>query len=239
MAQSRLTKRIEKQSKNSILLSILGIVLILGLLVKFGIPLLIDAILFVSGFKNSQEVSNNKNKTDFIAAPVLDALPTATNSAKITVSGTALTEEKIKLYINGKLEDDTAVEKNNTFVFEDITLEKGENLIQVKAAIEKQDKESDFSSAYTVVFKKDPPSLTVDSPSDNQSFPKDEKAVNVKGKTDPGVKVTVNNLWAIVDDSGNFTYSLPLQNGENIIKIKATDGAGNTTEKEIKVSYSP
>ena len=48
----------------------------------------------------------------------------------------------------------------------------------------------------------------------------------------------MNEFWAIVDAGGNFSYTLPLQNGENTIKVVATDEAGNKTEYEVKVTYS-
>ena len=70
-------------------------------------------------------------------------------------------------------------------------------------------------------------------------FEKDQSTVKVLGKTDPGVRVTVNGFWAVIDENNNFSYNLPLQNGENMIKIEAIDQAGNKTEKEIKVTYSP
>ena len=113
----------------------------------------------------------------------------------------------------------------------------GENNIVAKTVVD--NKESDPSNTITTILKSAPPSLNLFSPSDNQSFSKDQNMTEVKGTTDPDVKVTVNGLWAITDSNGNFEYSLPLQNGENTIKISATDLAGNKTEKEVKVTYSP
>jgi bacillopeptidase F len=79
----------------------------------------------------------------------------------------------------------------------------------------------------------------VTSPTDGQTFAKDQGSVQVSGKTDNNVKITVNGFWAIVDDSNNFSYALPLQGGENQIKVVAEDKAGNTTQKDIKVTYNP
>ncbi len=243
MNRSRLSRRLAKKTLRSIIGSIIGIIIIFVVLIKFGIPLLVNFSLLVSGTKDTKEVIS-KNKTTFIPSPVLDALPNATNSATIKISGTAMPKQIINLYVNGTLEDKTDVKDDKTFVFNDILLTKGENLIQTKAAIHKdatigsEEAESNFSSSVTVVYKKDSPSLTLTAPSDNQSFSKDDKQVLVKGKTDTGVKITVNNFWAIVDGDGNFSYTLPLQNGDNKIKISATDEAGNKKEVEIKVTYS-
>jgi len=241
MNRSRLSRRLEKQTVRSLIGSLIGIAVIFFVLIKFGIPLLVNFSLLVSGTKDTKDV--NISKTTFISSPVLDALPNATNSATIKISGTAMPKQTINLYLNGTLEDKTDVRDDKTFVFNDISLKKGENLIQTKAANKdtsgkKTQEESDFSSSITVIYKKDAPSLAVSSPSDNQSFSKDDKIATVKGKTDTGVKVTVNTFWAIVDGAGNFSYNFPLQNGDNKIKIIATDEAGNKTEKEIKVTYS-
>lgn len=238
MKRSRLSRRLESQSKKSFYFSILGILIILFILVRFGIPLLINFSLFISGSKSSSE-SENSNSASFVAPPVIDPLPyDATSSAQISISGKAFPEQTINLYINDELVDKVSVIDNDSFIFKDIILKPGENSIKTKALADDK-KQSDYSNTITVSLKKEPPALSVDSPSDNQSFPKDENTANVSGKTDPGVKVTVNDFWAIVDSDGKFSYTLKLHDGDNQIKIIATDDAGNKTEKEIKVTYSP
>ncbi|QQG40491.1 MAG: cadherin-like beta sandwich domain-containing protein [Candidatus Levyibacteriota bacterium] len=239
MTQSRLSRRVERQTKQSILLSIIGIVAVLGFLAKFGIPLLANVSYFLLGAKDTQEVAKPKNV--YVAPPVLDALPSATNSATIAISGSALENQTIQLFLNGEKEDEKKVDKKNTFSFADIQLKQGENFIQAKAIQNdpsSKQQESDFSNSYTIIFKKDAPALNLESPNDKQSFGKDDKTVTVKGKTDTGTQITVNDLWAIVDNEGKFSYDLPLQNGENKIKVIATDEAGNKTEKEITVTRS-
>lgn len=142
------------------------------------------------------------------------------------------------LYLDGGLAGKMKVDKDANFFFEDITLSKGTNTITAKA-LDENGKESENSNPITVLLKTDSPQLSIDSPTEGQSFSKDDKTAQVLGKTDPGAKVTVNDLWAIVDENGNFSYSLPLRDGENVIKIVAVDEAGNKTEAERKVSYSP
>ena len=109
----------------------------------------------------------------------------------------------------------------------------------LKAKAAKGDKESDFSNELVVTYRNIPPSLSVDSPTDGQKFEKDQSTARVSGKTDSGVKITVNGFWAVIDENNSFSYNLPLQNGDNTIKIEAVDQAGNKAEKEIKVTYSP
>lgn len=245
--RSRLSRRIENKTKKSIFLRLAGIVIILILVIKFGIPALADASFFL--FHANDKPEQGQKKKAFISPPELDALPTATNSATITISGTTQGKQQINLYINGELADKTDAEDGKTFLFKNVTLKEGDNFIQTKA-IEKdlsttsgqanatQENESDFSNSYTISFTKKTPTVSIDSPTDKQSFGKDDKFALVKGKTDIGNKVTVNDFWAIVNNDGSYSYNLPLHGGDNKITVKATDDANNETKKEITVTFN-
>lgn len=236
--RSRLSRRLEKQTKKTLFFSLLGIIIVFLFLGKFGIPILVNLSLFM-GQKNAVE-SSLKDSNFYISPPTLNPLIEATNSAQITISGFASKDETINLYINDQLIDKARTKNDGTFVFQDVTLSKGENTVRVKALIEDREKrESEFSPSYSVTLKNEPPMLTLDTPSNGQSFSKDENSINVSGKTEAGNKVTVNGFWAIVDESGKFSYNLSLRNGDNEIVVVATDIAGNKTEMERKVSYSP
>lgn len=232
---SRLSRRLESQSRKNLFLSLLGIVVVLVLLVRFGIPLLVNFSLFLSGQKNSDETSKSTS-SEYIGPPVLNQTENATNSAEFTISGTGVKDEEIYLYINDSLSDRKETENNGNFSFE-ITLQNGNNKIKAKA--KKDDNESDFSNELEITYKNAPPTLSIDSPVDGQNFEKDQNTTQVSGKTDSGVRVTINGFWAVIDESNNFSYNLPLQNGDNTIKIIAEDQAGSKVEKEIKVTYSP
>ena len=232
---SRLSRRLESQYRKNLVLSVLGIIVVLVLLVKFGIPLLVNFSLFLSGQKKSEESSKSAG-TAYLSPPVLNQSANATNSAEFIITGTAVKDEKIDLYVNDSLSEKKGVEDNGNFSFK-VTLETGGNKIKAKAR--KDGKESDFSNELEVVYKNGPPSLSVNSPTDGQKFEKDQNTTRVLGKTDSGVRVTVNGFWAVIGENNNFSYNLLLQNGDNIIKIEALDQAGNKAEKEIKVIYSP
>lgn len=235
MRRSRLSKNSEKKTRKTIILSAIGIVIVLFLLLKFGVEFLVNFSLFVSGSKGQQNSTNSTNQIDFVAPPVLNPLVSATNSAQIIISGKANPNESITLYINNSNTDETQTDKNGAFVFtEEITA--GNN--QVKAQATYKDKKSDFSDTSSIMFLSTQPNLDVTAPSDGQTFKKDQNSVNVTGKTDAGASVTVNGFWAIMDDNNNFSYNLPLQNGDNEIKVVVTDQAGNKTEKDLKVNYS-
>jgi len=231
---SRLSKRTENQSRKNLILSMLGIIVVLVLLVRFGIPLLVNFSLFLSGQKKDE--STKSASSVYLSPPVLDQIANATNSAEFIVTGTGVKNGEIDLYVNDSLSDKKTAEDNGSFSF-NVTLQTGDNKIKAKAT--KDDKESDFSNELDVTYRNSPPSLSLDSPTDGQKFEKDQNAAQVLGKTDSGIRITVNGFWAVIDENNNFSYNLPLQNGDNTIKIEAVDQAGNKTEKEIKVTYSP
>ena len=235
MNRSRLSRRLQKQTIKNLVLSILGIIIVFVILFKFGIPLLINLSLFVSGTKNQESTSHNT--AVFIPPPILNSEYNATNSAQVKISGSSSPNQIIDLYINGNLVDKTETNDNGTFSFETL-LVPGENTIKARATTS-DGKESNLSESLTITFKSDAPPLEIKFPQDGQVFSKDQNSVEIKGTTDPYVRITINNFWAIIDENNNFSYTLGLKDGENEIKIIAQDQAGNKTEKTIKVTYNP
>jgi hypothetical protein len=238
MRRSRLNKNTERKTQRTMILSIIGILVILFLLFRFGIDALVNFSVFLSGSKN-QDATQNVNQISYVATPILNPLSQATNSAHIIITGQSTKNYSILLYLNNSNVDQVNTDKNGSFVFkEDLT--SGDNQIKVKAKT--GNKQSDFSDTINVIYKNSAPTLDVSSPSDGQSFNKNQvntgNTINVTGKTDTGVNITVNGFWAVVDDSNNFSYTLPLQNGDNQLKIIAIDQAGNKLEKDLKVNFS-
>ncbi len=238
MEKTRLKKKLERQTLRNIILTILGIVIIIVLFLTFGIQILINFSLGIEKLRGSQDVSSSNNSSEYVAPPVLDPTFSATNSAQVKITGYTTTKQTLKLYINGRLVTSTSTKPDNTFVFDNVTLDQGNNTIKAKAFTQ-DGKESDYSNTVTINYSNKTPSLTIDSPQDGQNLGKNDNPLKVTGKTDAGDKVTVNGFWAIVDDNGQYTYMLTLQNGGNDIKVITTDDAGNKTEKDIKVNYSP
>jgi hypothetical protein len=220
------------------ILSIIGILIILFLLFRFGIDALVNFSLFISGNKN-QTTTQNGNQINYVAAPTLNPLSQATSSAHIVISGQSVKDYQVLLYVNNSNVDQINADKNGSFSFsEDLTSVDN----QIKAKAQFNNKQSDFSDTIDVVYKNSPPALDVSSPSDGQGFNKNSvntgNTISVTGKTDSGVSITVNGFWAVVDDNNNFSYTLPLQSGDNQIKIVAIDQAGNKAEKDLKVNFS-
>jgi hypothetical protein len=238
MVRSRLRRYREGKAKKLLMLNFLGIVGIIILLIFFGIPLITHLSLLVE--KKFDASTKQKNATDnFVPPPQLDNTFSATGSASINISGTGQKNLTILLYVNDEQVSEEEVIEDGTFLFENIKLNDGGNTIFAKA--KSDTKTSDASNKILITYINKPPSLSIDNPGDGQTFSKDEKTIIVSGKTDSdtNTKVTVNGFWAIMGADGKFSYRINLQDGDNHIKIEATNGAGNKETKEITVKYSP
>lgn len=235
MAQSRLSKNLTKKTKKQLFVTILIIIGILVFLVKFGIPLFVNFSLYITG-NNKISAPVKASEKEFIAPPSFNQTFSATNSATVAISGNSIKNQTILLYNNDQLIDTTDAGDDNSFKFANVTLKEGDN--NFKAKVKKESQESDFSDIWKIIYKKGDVKLTVDNPQDGQSFSKDQNSVIINGKTDPNNLVTVSDHQAIVDVNGNFSYDFHLQNGDNELKVIATDEAGNKTEKDLKVTYS-
>lgn len=236
-SRSRLNKNLEKKTKRNLFFSVVGIIVVLFLLIKFGVPALINFSLFLSQGKDQQAATEAANSQSILLPPTLDNPFSATNSATITVTGSAAANESIELFVNSQLIDTKSTEKDGSFAFEGVPLTAGGNTIKAKAKA--NNKETDFSNILSITYRNNPPALSVDSPFDGQTLSGgSQQNLIVKGKTDTDATVTVNGFWATADSSGNYSYTLHLQNGDNQIKVIATDNAGNSAEKDVKVTFN-
>lgn len=79
--------------------------------------------------------------------------------------------------------------------------------------------------------------LQVTQPSDGAIVTK--STITVSGKTTANAEIAVNDLNLKADGQGNFSTTLMLDEGENIIAVVANDSAGNYAEKQLTVTYNP
>lgn len=223
----------QSQNKNKSRFYILLSVIFVIVMFKWGLPLFMD---FVAG-SGAQRVDTNK---DIIPpqSPVISALPDATNSARVTIDGFTENGAQIELLVNDLVEKISVADENGAFVFES-SLISGQNRVQLRAK-DKAGNES-MSEVTLIVFDSKPIELTVSSPKDgSEYFGKINQVIDIKGEIDkPSGQVTINNSFVQVDKNGAFVHRFMLQGGENNITIVASDNAGNTAEKFLKLIYTP
>lgn len=230
---SRLEEISRRKSLHKTILIIGGIIALIVIFFFYSVPLLINLSILADKLRGNKDTEFSVTASSYIAPPLLDPIKDATNSAHITISGSSLPNQVIKLYVNGKYIDKSAASDNKMFIFKNILLDPGDNDIKAKAVI--SNKESGYSEIIRIKYISKAPTLDISSPQDNQTISNGDGQVKVEGKTDPGVRVIINGYWAIVDTDGKFSYLLRLQKGDNTITADANDEAGNKTEKQIKV----
>ena len=228
-----LTKKEESsQVKRSFYLAVISIIIAV-LIFTFGISVLGGFADFLN--KIFQKDKDSGGGSRFVQPPVLDSLPQATNEAGLRVSGLAFDNSKVDIYLNGEKIGETTVD-GGKFSYESLTLESGSNEIKAKG-LGPNNVESDFSKSYSVVFDRKEPDLSIDSPTDGQSFSGNNR-ISIKGKTHPDVQVYANGFLANVATDGAYEVFVPLNDGDNEIEIKAVDQAGNFKSLKIRVHYS-
>ena len=121
MSRSRLHNALIERSRKNIILAVAGIIGIIVLVFLFGVPLLINLSLF---FEKSSEAKSQSDITSaYIAAPVINPMPQATNSAQILLSGSAQKGLTVMLYVNDVKVDEKEVDEDSNFSFDDIEVD--------------------------------------------------------------------------------------------------------------------
>lgn len=239
--KTRLKRKLDKEGKKQVYILVIGIILIVLLIFKFGITALTGvAKLFIKiNELTSSTTSQQTEKNEYIYPPIIDPMLSATNSAYLKVTGrSTIKNGKIQLLVNNSSKAETKIDKNGDFIFEEIEIEEGENTIKARIKTE-ENKLSDFSVEQKIYYAKKAPELEIFFPQEDSLFVRGEDEINIKGKTNPDNQVTINGYWALMSGDGTFSYFLKLNDGDNIIKIETIDKAGNKTTKDIKVTYQP
>ncbi len=229
--RSRLKSNIKKHNLHLIL----GIIAIIVILSLFGTRFLIGFGILLDKVKGGEEQQANTQMITYVAPPILNPAAPATNKDSVDLSGNAESGEvNVQLFVNGKLVGREQTTQDGSFNFRDVPLDKGENEIKARV-ITGDNRQSEYSDQINIKYLDKEPTIEISSPTDGQVFKKDENPIRITGKTESGVKVTVNGFWTISKDDGTFYYIYTLKDGDNTLKFDATDEAENRATKEIKI----
>lgn len=233
MARSRLLRVQEGRERKRILISVLGIFAIIAFIVFFGLKLLVGFSLLVLRIQGASPTPAPSQS--ILIAPVLNPLPEATNSASLTLTGSATGGTTLILYLNDSEEKKVSVPSDGTFSIP-LTLKEGASTLSAKITDEKGNI-SNLSNVISVLIKKSAPAIEVDEPPDGSTVTSAQNTITVRGKVEENSSVTVNGRLAIVSADGSFRLIYGLSEGDNSIRIVATDPAGNQTTIDRKVTY--
>ncbi len=229
---SRRAKVEQKKILRQIVLLIIGAIVVLILFVVVIIPTLIRFLTKKAIIPQANNSTSLELQAPFLSAPVA-----ATSSANIVVTGYGQNGNHIVILDNQQQVAQTNAKSDGSFST-GIALTDGSNALSAYA-VDDNNQKSAVSQSYTVLYEKQPPSLDISEPQDQQSIQgKKNQNVTIKGKTKPNAKVTVNDRLVFVNDDGTFTTLYLLSSGSNTLDMKAIDEAGNMTEKKLTVTYS-
>ena len=115
-----------------------------------------------------------------------------------------------------------------------VRLTKQRNYIQVRVVSE--DGKAVYSTSRVINYNQTAnPRLDVVIPAAVSS--RDAKMI-ISGRTDPDCKISANGRSASPDENGNFIIEVPLELGDNIVKLTATNTKGKTSTAQQVVTYS-
>ncbi|MBN1618672.1 hypothetical protein JW887_05035 [Candidatus Dojkabacteria bacterium] len=182
-----------------------------------------------------------------MAIPTIDDLPKYTNEDTVDVKGEVIPGETVGLYVNDKLQKQTAkADDNGKFEFSDVKLDDEKEYkfetVTLKGFIVK--KQSEKSNEEDIIVDRTDPSKKVDLDFDEKS---NTDTATIKGKAEDAdyiiLKKGNKEYEAKVDDDGSFEFEdLPLEEGDNEFEVYAKDEAGNevkASKSKINIKYEP
>lgn len=231
--RSRLDRKEDEEiTRKTVILGAIT-VLIFVVVVAFGLPLLVKLSVLLGNAK-----SQNKDSQEKVLPPLAPRLVStfeATNSANFSISGVAEPKVNVELLKNDVSLGKTTADDKGVFEFDNLTLDKGENVFTALASTDKEGN-SELSKTLKITYDDQPPSLNMINPSED-SVTVDSADFDITGKSEAGVSVSVNGKLAMVDDEGKFKLKVQLVAGKNSLEIIVRNIAGNETKKTIEINY--
>lgn len=212
-------------------------IIILALMVVYGVRGMAALAIFIDKLKYGDkgvEISDTLPPTP----PVIWTDYAATKSAEIVIYALSEPGTKVFLFLDSSQVAEKGADKEGEVVFSDIVLKSGKNQLWTKAQDESGNM-SNQSKVLEIIFMDKGPELNLEKPSEGQRFSGNDNPIEIRGKTGISAKVYINNRLTIADGNGGFVLKYNLNEGENILKIKVVDTAGNEGFKEVKVFYQP
>lgn len=155
-----------------------------------------------------------------------------TNEANATVEGKASPTTVIELENNGEEAGTVETAADGTFELP-IELEEGSNELVAVSTLNGQ--ETGKSSPVTVVLDTEAPDLAITNPVDGEKTNRETVTVEGTIADEHLESVTVNGQAASIGD-GTFSKRILLDNGKNVIEVKAVDAAGNEVSETVTIT---
>lgn len=228
---SRLAKREQQRlAKQTALL--IGIAFVVVIVFIFAV---IPGLIRLTGSSDNGLLNANDDKVA-PRPPTISSPVTATHSATIAVAGFSEAESEVVLVLNGQEATRTDADSSGTFELR-VDLDKDQNELSF-FAVDKAGNESEVSRVYTVTYDAVPPKIELESPQDGQQFElRKNQNITVKGKTEANAKVYLNGRLVFANSDGSFSTTYQLAEGDNELRLRAVDKAGNELEQVVTAKF--
>jgi hypothetical protein len=219
----------KKRSRFYLLLSLIFIVV----MAKWGAPMLLDLVANGGG---SRIGGGEENDVIPPQKPVFSALPEATNSAQVKISGFTEAGAEVTLWLNENNAETVKADETGGFDFNP-TLTKGNNELYARAKDESGNES--VSNTEKIVYDDEPLKIALDKPTPGQTFyGSTEQNMEIAGSVNkPDARIYINGSYISADSEGVFNQRLKLTEGENKITISSRDKAGYEDQTELTVTY--
>lgn len=228
----------EKRNKRNAIKFVFLTVFASIILFVYGIPVLAKFAGFISDLAKSDKPITQNDKTP-PAPPQIDSFPEFTNQEILKLAGKSEEGATIRIIFNN-VEEELIADRDGFFT-KNLDLQKGKNTFEASAK-DSSGNESQKTRSFSITFDNEKPDLTINSPSDGtQFFGSRQRQIDIKGSVidDNETNVTLNDKFVAVEDSGDFQFTTTLSEGENKFNIKAIDLAGNESQKELTLIFTP
>ncbi len=162
--------------------------------------------------------------------PVFTGVPKAVNTTTIDIRGYATPKAKVELFVNGPKVSSVIADASGEFLFPNVRLNKATNTVFAKIGDVK-------SETVMIEYDEEPPEIEIEKPKEDEKIENLNERIEIIGKLNEKATVTINERTVVLKPDNSFYFLLGVKEGDVEIKIKATDIAGNTAEKELKVRY--
>ena len=232
---SRLAEVEEKKNlRRALLLAFLSLVFIIFLFF-LGIPLFAKFASFMSNLGKSDKPIV-LNDTTPPAPPQLFVENEYTNQPALEIPGKTEAGAIVIVTFNSN-EQELISDKNGAFSFK-FGLKDGENSFSARTK-DQAGNVSQPTKIYNIIFDKTPPEIAIESPADgSEYFGSKQTQVTIKGRTEIGSVVTINDRLTFVNGDGTFNFTASLSEGENIFNVRAVDKAGNEKGKSLTLRFT-
>lgn len=226
------TEQLRKDHERKMIIRIVFLIslmiIVLVLLAWYAIPAFVSIANIWLQVKESDKTSTPQIQQTFLSSPQIErASRELTKESNINLKGSSESGAKIYLMVNEQASGDTIADNDGNFEFSNVSLKEGDNLIYVYREDERGNK-SEPSRSSTIVLDTQAPTIKVEKPFSGESFKgQSRRTIDITGSTSGSDYVYVNDSRVIMNEDGIFSHRLRLELGENAIKVKAVDEAGN------------